>query len=117
MSEAKRVRTVTRCEHDRILYACPECSPAQLLGKRNAQRVAVLHRKHGIERAHSDPIYYLGCDLEFFKWFIEQLFVNGMSWSNYGEWRVKRIAERTCDTSSDEGICRYLNFTNFRPSY
>ena len=33
----------------------------------------------------------LGCDLEFFKNYISNLFTEGMTWDNYGEWHIDHI--------------------------
>lgn len=36
-------------------------------------------------------IEYLGCDIEFYKQYLENLFAEGMSWDNYGEWEIDHI--------------------------
>jgi len=32
-----------------------------------------------------------GCTLGFLKWHLEQQFIDGMSWDNYGEWHIDHI--------------------------
>jgi hypothetical protein len=33
----------------------------------------------------------LGCDILFFRKYLEKLFQEGMNWENYGEWHVDHI--------------------------
>jgi hypothetical protein len=34
---------------------------------------------------------YLGCDIKFYRKYLEEKFTDGMSWDNYGEWEIDHI--------------------------
>jgi hypothetical protein len=36
-------------------------------------------------------IELLGCDIEFFKWYMSERFTKGMTWQNYGKWHIDHI--------------------------
>jgi len=61
---------------------------------------------------------YLGCSLDFFKNYIENLFKDGMSWDNYGlhGWHIDHI--RPCASfdltdPAQQGIC--FHYSNLQP--
>jgi hypothetical protein len=64
-------------------------------------------------------IEYLGCDIDFFKKHIEDQFIEGMSWDNYGDWEidhiipVKYIENNTPPTINE--VCERLHYTNTQP--
>ena len=61
-------------------------------------------------------IKYIGCSLEDLKKHLENQFVDGMSWDNYGEWHVDHIVPCASFDLSDpnqQRIC--FNFRNLQP--
>lgn len=56
----------------------------------------------------------LGCDHSYFISYIEELFMNGMSWENHGKWHLDHIKPMSLAKSEEE--CITLNhYTNFQP--
>jgi hypothetical protein len=61
-------------------------------------------------------ISYLGCDLEFFKSYISNLFTDGMSWDNYGEWHIDHIKPLSLfDLSKRDEVQKAQHYTNLQP--
>ena len=59
---------------------------------------------------------FLGCDIVFYKKYIEDLFLENMNWSNYGEWHIDHIIPiSSFDLTIEEEIKRAFNFKNTRP--
>ena len=58
----------------------------------------------------------LGCDLNFFKNHISLLFVEGMSWENYGKWHLDHIKPcSSFDLSQEKQQKQCFHYTNFQP--
>lgn len=58
----------------------------------------------------------VGCSLEELRSHLENLFKDGMSWENHGEWHIDHI--RPCvsfDLSKSEEQARCFNFSNLQP--
>lgn len=61
-------------------------------------------------------IKYLGCDMSYFKKWIESQFNNNMTWDNYGEWQldhVKPCASFDLSILEQQFIC--FNWKNYQP--
>ncbi len=58
----------------------------------------------------------LGCSIEEFKDYIESLFVEGMTWDNYGEWQLDHIFPLSKLDLTDRLQLRFgLHWTNYQP--
>ena len=58
----------------------------------------------------------LGCDLNFFKQYIESKFTEGMSWDNYGKWHLDHIYPLSLvDLSNRDEFLRVSHYTNYQP--
>lgn len=58
----------------------------------------------------------IGCSIEFFKEYITSKFVDGMSFSNYGEWHIDHIVPcASFDLSSEEQQKKCFHFSNLQP--
>lgn len=58
----------------------------------------------------------LGCDLAFFKSYIEERFTEGMSWDNFGQWHIDHI--RPCasfDLANIDQQHQCFHYTNLQP--
>lgn len=59
-------------------------------------------------------IEILGCGWKELKEYIEKQFVDGMTWSNHGEWHIDHIKPLSKSTSKEELIER-CHYTNLQP--
>jgi len=58
----------------------------------------------------------IGCDIEFFKGYIQAQFKSGMTWENYGTWNIDRIMPcRNFDLTDPEQQKLCFNYTNCQP--
>lgn len=58
----------------------------------------------------------LGCEITFFKEYIESLFEDGMSWDNHGEWELDHIipcSSFNMNIKEDQKKC--FHYTNIQP--
>lgn len=78
---------------------------------RNAIRDAIKRRKN---IKNEQTIKILGCSILDFKLYIEQQFLEGMSWDNYGEWELDHIKPISLATNLDE-LLILNHYTNFQP--
>jgi len=62
------------------------------------------------ERAHT----ILGCSYEEFKIWIENRFMEGMTWKNYGMWQYDHIIPIDSALTEEEAI-KLNHYTNFQP--
>jgi len=56
----------------------------------------------------------LGCEIDFFKEYIESKFLKGMSWDNRSEWHLDHIIPIS-SAKTEEDVIRLNHYTNFRP--
>lgn len=60
----------------------------------------------------------LGCSIAYFKQYLESLFVDGMSWDNYGPkgWHIDHIKPLSqFDLSNEDELKQACHYTNLRP--
>lgn len=58
----------------------------------------------------------LGCDFDFYLKYLENLFVDGMSWENRSEWHIDHIKPiASFDLTDDEQIFEAFHYTNTQP--
>lgn len=61
-------------------------------------------------------VEYLGCDIEFYKQYLEEKFKEGMSWDNYGEWEIDHIKPViSFNLEKNEEIFECFNYKNTQP--
>ena len=58
---------------------------------------------------------YLGGNIKTFKKQIQQLFTEGMSWENYGEWYIDHKIPIKYNNSSLEEVAQQLHHINAQP--
>lgn len=69
-----------------------------------------------VEKKQGNTMELTGCSKEHLINHIESMFVNGMSWDNYGEWHIDHI--RPCasfDLTNIEQQKQCFNWTNLQP--
>ncbi len=82
--------------------------------KRNLRRR--LHHALNGNRKADKTFELIGCSPEFFKDYITKLFVEGMSWNNYGGWHIDHIKPCfTFDLSDPEQQKACFHYSNQRP--
>jgi len=61
-------------------------------------------------------IEYLGCNIEEFRKHIEDQFIEGMSWDNYGvDWQIDHIIPIKYGNPSLDDVIQRLHYTNTQP--
>lgn len=58
----------------------------------------------------------LGCEIDFFKKHLENKFIEGMTWNNYGKWHVDHI--KPCSSfnlSKEKELLECFNYKNLQP--
>lgn len=60
---------------------------------------------------------YLGCTIEHFKFHIESLFIDGMSWENYGDWQIDHAIPLLYSDPTWGKIIKRLNWENTQPMW
>jgi hypothetical protein len=69
----------------------------------------------GLGKSKTTP-EYLGCSIPEFKYHLEGLFTDGMSWDNIGKWHIDHIRPcRTFDLTDIEQQKLCFNFRNLQP--
>jgi len=59
---------------------------------------------------------YVGCDIEFFRKWIEHQFIKDMSWENYGNWHLDHV--KPCcsfDLSKEDDVKKCFSWKNIQP--
>ncbi|WP_200934175.1 hypothetical protein [Massilia sp. Leaf139] len=72
-------------------------------------------KKHG-HKKRSGLQDILGCSIEDFRTHITKQFLEGMTWSNYGEWEFDHIVPLSSAKTSEDVVALF-HHTNIRPLY
>jgi hypothetical protein len=78
-------------------------------------RNRVLKAVKGINKSQK-TMDLLGCEIDFFKKYIEQKFKDGMNWNNYGQWELDHI--KPCcsfDLSNNIEQKKCFHYSNIQP--
>lgn len=69
-----------------------------------------------LKNKNSSSFDILGCDIIEFKFYIESLFTNEMSWDNYGKfgWHIDHIIPLS-SAQTEEEIYKLCHYTNLQP--
>lgn len=91
------------------------CSPLSHLGEIVRSRIHSAFKYVGGKK-EKKKIEYLGCDIEFYKDFLEKTFKPGMNWDNHGEWDIDHIIPLQYKQDSIkptlEEVGKRLHYTN-----
>lgn len=78
-------------------------------------RISTLIRESGVKKEVRSTIL-LGCSIDEFRQHLENQFVGGMSWSNYGKWHIDHIIPcSSFDLTKTEEQKECFHYTNQRP--
>ena len=83
------------------------------LRKRLSSTICRSLREGGYEKK-SRTSKILGCSYEDFKLYIEEMFKDGMTWENHGEWHLDHKTPISWASTEDE-IYELNHYTNFQP--
>ena len=100
------------CEHKKLRIDCRICDPLGFLAKRVSGHVRRALRSDKSKRS----IEYLGCDIETYKKYLEDQFVDEMSWENYGSvWEIDHIVPIKYKKPTLEEVTERLHYKNTQP--
>jgi len=108
-------RGASICDHNKERARCRECNPGGHLHSVVSSRVysALKNNKE------LSSLEYLCCSIDEFKAHIQQQFLEGMSWENYGEWHIDHKKPiRYKERGELPDICevkKRLHYTNTQP--
>lgn len=75
-----------------------------------------LHTALKGKRQSDTLVSYTGCSLLYLKQHIENKFVEGMNWDNYGKWHIDHIKPVSLfDLKDEEQIKKCWNYNNLQP--
>ena len=100
------------CQHDVVARNCKICSPINhLVGIVRSRVYSVVKGKKT-----KSSLEYLGCSGEYYRTYLEKMFLEGMSWDNYGkEWEIDHIIPIFYSNPTDEQKIKRLHYTNTQP--
>lgn len=74
------------------------------------------HLYRGLKKSDNVCFNFLGCSVGEYKIYLEEMFKDGMSWDNYGEWHIDHIRPiSSFDLSNDKEILECFNYKNTQP--
>jgi hypothetical protein len=105
------------CEHNKRRGRCSICDPVAALAKTTADSV---RRKLHATNPKLDIIEHVGCDIGQLRVHLEALFVDDMTWENYGKWHIDHmIAIKAPNADGQpptlEDLIPRLHWTNLQP--
>jgi hypothetical protein len=100
------------CEHSRIRSRCKECNfMLCLINIQRGQIRRCLQHSNLNKTKHS--IEYLGCDVEYFKSYMEKKMTEGMNWDNIHIDHIKPVSRFNLD--DEEEFLKCCHYTNLQP--
>lgn len=99
------------CPHLKEKDKCTICDFGGHLKSIVSCRVRSSLKQNKLDRT----INYLGCDIGFYKSYLESKFTEGMSWSNYGKWQIDHKIPVKYNNPTIEEIISRLHYTNTQP--
>ena len=102
------------CEHKRHKPQCKECDPnGHLKNKVHTAR----SRIDWTDQERKPVLECLGCDIEFYRTYLTDLFKVGMNWENYGDWEIDHIIPLNFENPTFEQAFKRLHYTNTQPMW
>jgi hypothetical protein len=87
--------------------------PLYKLSSSIRNRIGLSFKRNGYTK-NSSTYEILGCSFEDFKLYLQDLFKDGMSWENQGEWHLDHIVP-VSSAQTEEEIIKLNHYTNFQP--
>ncbi len=100
---------------------CPECKPLHHLANVVRKRVRRALKSNKSKRSHE----YLGCTIEKYRSYIEEQFIEGMTWENHGQgegkWNIDHITPimylENGNPPTLEVVTSRLHYSNTQPMW
>jgi hypothetical protein len=90
-------------------------NPEKLLLSRLRKRLHKVFKEACIKKT-SRTLELLGCDIQFFKDYIESKFIDGMNFENYGQWHLDHILPcASFNFSIPDDVAKCFHYTNIQP--
>lgn len=100
------------CEHKVRRVRCIECNFFGYLKERVSSRINKALKNNKV----ISSIEYLGCTIQTFKNYLENKFVEGMTWDNYGlVWHIDHIIPVLYNNPTIDDIIKRLHYLNTQP--
>lgn len=100
------------CEHNIKKCECKDCDFHGYLYSKVRKRLSLAIKKSKTKRT----MEYIGCDIITFKQHIEQKFIDGMNWENYGKiWHIDHIIPIKYNNPSLTEVIERLHYLNTQP--
>lgn len=116
--------TTDNCKKDKLSSQCNICKNKYFVNKRKTDilfKISSYLRSSLSESISKNKLVkkfktkeILGCSIEKFKLYIEEKFVDGMNWGNYGKWHIDHIIPISYASTEDE-IYELSHYRNFQP--
>jgi hypothetical protein len=87
--------------------------PLYKLSSSIRNRIGLSFKRNGYTK-NSSTYEILGCSFEDFKLYLQDLFKDGMSWENQGEWHLDHIIP-VSSAQTEEEIIKLNHYKNFQP--
>ena len=100
------------CEHNIEKRSCKLCNFMLCLVKLQRKNVRRLLMQCNIEKT-KPSVEYLGCDIEYFKSYIESKFIEGMNWDNIHLDHIKPVS--SFDLNNFDEFLNCCSYYNFQP--
>jgi hypothetical protein len=102
------------CFHNKIRTTCKICSPFTHLKAIVSCRVW----NHLKNNKHKKSIEYLGCNIQHYREYLENQFLEDMTWENYGElWEIDHIIPIMYNKPDLLTVEHRLHYKNTQPLY
>jgi hypothetical protein len=99
------------CSHKKIKNKCRICNPLGHLAHIVSSRI----RHSLVKNKNLTSIKYLECDLKTYRSYLENKFLEGMSWDNFGDWHIDHIIPLKYNNPTIEQVIKRLHYTNTQP--
>lgn len=89
---------------------------SKVIADRIRQRVSKIIRSKSNGKKLYSTTLEMGCSSLFLMDYLENLFTDGMSWENYGEWHIDHIVPLSkFDLTIEEEFKKAVHYTNLQP--
>lgn len=89
---------------------------SKVIADRIRQRISKIIKAKSNGKKQYSTTLELGCDRLYLMDYLENLFEDGMTWENYGEWHIDHIKPLSMfDLTNEEDFKIAVHYTNLQP--